>query len=372
MNRRRLAVIGVGHLGRIHAKKLAAIPSVELVGVVDTDRERAERIGNELSTDAFHDHLELTGQIDAAVVATPARSHYRIAKDLLERRIHTFVEKPLTTRLPEADHLVNLAEDRGAILQAGHIERFNPAWTNVVDRVQNAKYIDARRAGQFSFRAVDIGVVLDLMVHDIDLILQLNRSEVINVEAFGVAVLGRHEDMAQARLRFANGCIADIVASRLSPTSTRTMNIFAPTMFARVDFANHSTEVISPQSDISQRRVNLAMLNRHQRDAIENRLFETALHRSEVLVGQSDAMNDELYAFLNCVHKGNQPAVTGADGRDAIAVAETIIEKIELHRWNASISGPSGPMAMPEMVQQEFMPRIWTGPDEETVTRKAG
>ena len=370
MNLPRIGVIGVGHLGRFHARKLAAMPGIDLVAVVDSDESRAREVAEELGTRGANSHLELTGELDAAVVATPAMTHYRIAKELLERRVHTFVEKPLTTRLPEADHLVNLAADRGVILQAGHIERFNPAWENVSARIENPKYIEARRTGGFTFRAVDVGVVLDLMIHDIDLVLQIAGSDVIGVEAFGVAVLGRHEDMTHARLRFANGCIADLCASRLCPTPARTMNIFCPTMFAKIDFANRTTETIRAQDDFANRRVNLSMLTKHQRESIEDRLFETVLQRSEMAVGQSDALTDELHDFLGCVRNAGTPRVSGADARNAIAVAETIVEQVALHHWSANVAGPSGPLAMPSGLGG-FRPRIWTG-SEDVPQRKAG
>jgi predicted dehydrogenase len=370
VNRPRIAVVGVGHLGRIHAHKLASMPGVDLVAVVDSDEKRREEVAGELGTRAAKSHLELTGDVDAAIVATPAKTHYRIAKELLERRIHTFVEKPLTTRLPEADHLVDLAEDRGMILQVGHVERFNPAWGNVKQHIEDAKYIEARRTGGFTFRAVDVGVVLDLMIHDIDLVLQMADSEIIDVDAFGVAVLGRHEDIAQARLRFANGCVADLCASRMCPTASRTMNIFCPTMFAKIDFANHSMETIRPQDDIAHRRFQLNALTDRQRQAVEDQLFETVLQRTQMEIGQSDALSDELRDFLDCVRHEGTPQVTGADGRNAIAVAETIIEQVAMHRWTANIAGPSGPLALPTQTRT-FQPRIWPAPAE-VPQRKAG
>ncbi len=364
-----ICVIGAGHLGQIHARKLAAMPDVQLVAVVDPDTPRAERLGQELSTRALSSHLELTGQIDAAIVATPARTHYRIAKELLERRVHTFVEKPLTTRLPEADHLVSLAEDRHVILQVGHIERFNAVWESHAIDVGSPKYIEAHRLGGFSFRAADVGVVLDLMIHDIDLVLQLTNSDVIDVDAMGLAVIGRHEDMAMARLRFANGCIAQLQASRLSPTCARSMNIFSADQFAKIDFHKHQLEIIRPQESVISRQLKIDQLTDCQRQAIENQLFETLFPRTLVSVEKHDALAAELCNFVAASRSTELPRVSGADARNAIAVAETILEQIATHRWTGTVAGPAGPLASPD--SNIFQPRIWQM-EEEFVHRKAG
>jgi predicted dehydrogenase len=345
------------------------MPDVDLVALVDTNESRLNEVCQALDQRGAKSHLELTGEIDAAVVATPAKTHYQVARELLERRIHTFVEKPLTTRLPEADHLVNLAEDRGVILQAGHIERFNPAWENAKLQINEPKYIEARRSGRFTFRAVDIGVVLDLMIHDIDLALQLADSEVVDVEAFGISVLGRHEDLAHARLRFASGCIADFSASRLSPTASRSMNVFCPNIYARVDFHKHETELIRPPTEIGERRLNLATLTDQQKKCIEERLFESVLQRSQMTVGTCDALADEIRDFIKCVRNSEKPRVPGADGRNAIAVAETVLEQIAMHRWSDNVAGPAGPLAIP--MPEVFRPRIWPEPSE-FPARKAG
>ena len=368
MTRPKVGVVGVGHLGRLHASKLASMPDVELVAVVDTDLDRANQVAGDLGIRAFRDHKQLTGQIDAAVVATPAKTHYRIARALLERGTHVFVEKPLTTRLPEADHLVDLAADQGLVLQAGHIERFNPAWVAAAERIQDPKYIEAKRAGGFSFRAVDVGVVLDLMIHDIDICLQLANSDVARVEAFGISVLGHHEDMAHARLHFSNGCIADLSASRVCPTATRTMSVFTPNIFANINFADHSLELIRPQTEITERRLNLSTLTDRHREAIENHLFDSILKRSQTCVEGSDALADEIRDFIQCVRQQTAPRVTAADGRNAVAVGESILEQIAAHRWDGVALGPAGPRAVPQA--PTFRPRIWAAP--EVPQRKAG
>ncbi len=364
----RVGVIGAGHLGQLHARKLAAMPDVQLVAVVDQDLSRAEQLGQELVTKAARNHLELTGQLDAAIVATPACTHYRIAKDLLDRRIHTLVEKPLTTRLPEADHLVSLAEDRHVILQVGHIERFNSVWERYDRELASPKYIEAKRLGRFTFRAADVGVVMDLMIHDIDLILKLTDSDVTDVDAMGLAVIGRHEDMAMARLKFANGCLAQLQASRLSPECARVINVFSSDGFARLDFHRRQLELIRPQQTVTNRRMNIADLTACQREAMEHRLFETLFPRTIMSIEQDDALAAELRDFVVSAQNLEQPRVSGADARNAIAVAETILEQIALHRWTGSVAGPSGPFASPDPTV--FRPRIWH--DEDAWQRKAG
>ena len=364
-----ICVVGVGHLGRYHAAKLAAMPDVNLTALVDLDTERAASVAEEFGTRAVKSLNELNGQIDAAVIATPAKTHYRIARSLLERGTHVFVEKPLTTRLPEADHLVDLAADRNLVLQVGHIERFNPAWLSAADKLRQPKYIQAKRTGGFTFRAVDVGVVLDLMIHDIDIVLKLAASEVVRVEAFGISVLGHHEDLAQARLHFANGCIADLSASRLSPNASRTMNVFTPTMFANLDFSAHSVEFVRPQTEITERRINLSNLTERHRHTIEHELFDSILKRSQMKVDGSDALADEIRDFVSSVQKNSTPRVTGSDGRNAIAVGETVLEQIAAHRWDGITLGPAGPRAVPH--HSGFQPRIWTEP-QEVPHRKAG
>lgn len=368
MNPLRVCVIGAGHLGQIHARKLAAMPGVQLIAVVDPDMARAEKLGLELATRPARNHLELTGEFDAAIVATPACTHYRIAKELLDRRIHTFVEKPLTTRLPEADHLVSLAEDRHVVLQVGHVERFSGVWERYGHELESPKYIEAKRFGQFTFRAADVGVVMDLMIHDIDLVLKLTDSDVTDVDALGLAVIGRHEDMAMARLRFANGCLAQLQASRLSPERSRVIHVFSSDGFARLDFQNRQLELVRPHQAVTTRQMNVAELTACQREAMENRLFETLFPRAILSIDQDDPLAAELRGFVAAAQNFETPRVSGADARNAIAVAETILEQIATHRWTGSVAGPSGPLASNDPTI--FRPRIWH--DETPSQRKAG
>ena len=225
----RLAVIGAGYLGRIHARLAQQVETIELIGVVDPLPE-ARRLAQEVcQAPILADYHELIGHIDAAVVATPTRFHHRVSLDLLEHGIHLLIEKPLSTTVAEADEVLAAARRQGAIVQVGHIERFNPAWNqaDVVPLLRSPKYIDATRTSGYTFRSTDIGVVLDMMIHDLDLVLHFANSPVRQVQALGISVLGDHEDVAKARLEFANGCVANLSASRVSYQPVRQMQVWS-------------------------------------------------------------------------------------------------------------------------------------------------
>ncbi len=227
MNRLRVAVIGAGRLGGFHAQKLAQLPEVELVGVADPVESQRSRVAAECRTAAFADYRELCGRIDAAVVAVPTRLHHALGKELLRRGIHVLMEKPLTPTAAEADELVALARRQRLVLQVGHVERFNPALAAASPHLRSPHYLEAVRASGFTFRSTDVGVVLDLMIHDLDVVLSLVRSELRRVDAMGISVLGGHEDVANARLEFANGCVAALSASRVSYEPVRHMQIWS-------------------------------------------------------------------------------------------------------------------------------------------------
>jgi predicted dehydrogenase len=224
------------------------MPEVELVGVVDPSAQARDQIAVELSAPVFASHRDLLEfhELDAAIIATPTRFHHAVAADLLRRGVHLLVEKPLASILAEADDLVGIAQRSGVVLQVGHIERFNPAFLAAQSAVAAPKFIEATRAGSFTFRSTDIGVVLDLMIHDIDLTLALVGSQVTQVQAMGLALLGRHEDIAHARLQFANGCVANLTASRISQAPDRGMRIWSATGQAAIDFVNRTVTITRP------------------------------------------------------------------------------------------------------------------------------
>ena len=351
MNRIRAAVVGVGHLGRFHAEKLARSEAVRLVGVVDPVEARRLHVAAECQTQPFPDHRSLAGQIDAAVIAAPTRLHHPIALELLERGIHLLVEKPLAATAAEADDLVKAARRRKLVLRVGHVERFNPALETLRADLADPKYIEALRAGPFSFRSTDIGVVLDLMIHDLDLVLSLVHSRVRKIDALGLSVLGGHEDVANARLEFDSGCVAVLSASRVSCQAVRRMHVWTLRAFAAVDFAARSSTLVRPDSTLLDRRFDLDCFAPEDAKQKE-RLLEALLPREERHSEPVDALLLELNDFLDSVRQCSaaapgcaSPACSGEQGRDAVALAERILAKIAAHAWDDQPDGLVGPLA---------------------------
>ena len=299
----RAAVIGVGYLGRFHAQKYAALPDVELVGVVDPNPERAAAVAKELGTAAFASHAELAGRVDLVSIASTTESHYRIARDCLAAGLHVLVEKPITVTVAEADELIALAAAGKLMLQVGHLERYNPAWLAVRDKIGTPLFIEAHRMAPFKPRGTDVSVVLDLMIHDLDLILPLVQSPVADLRASGVAVLTEGIDIANARIEFANGCVANITASRASTASLRRMRIFQHHEYLSIDFG--------------ERKIGLAK----KRDAIVE--GEAPIDSESRVEPPGDALLSEIQAFVASVRGEVVPGGTcsGRDGREALAVA---------------------------------------------------
>jgi predicted dehydrogenase len=229
----RLAVIGVGHLGQHHARILAGMPDVQLVGVADANFDQARKVAQQYACQSYPSHLPLLNLVDAAVLAVPTILHHEVARPFLDRGLPLLIEKPLAATLSQADDLVELAERQRALLQVGHIERFNSAFEELLRHDLEPRYIECLRTSSFTGRSTDIGAVLDMMIHDLDLVLALVRAPVRGVEATGLSLLGGHEDMASARLTFANGCVANLTASRVHPQQVRTMNLWLTSPAAR-------------------------------------------------------------------------------------------------------------------------------------------
>jgi predicted dehydrogenase len=302
------AVVGVGYLGRFHAAKYAAHPGAELVAVVDLDAERARAIGGELGVAALTDHRALAGRVDCASIAVPTNFHYEVARDLLAAGIDVLVEKPVTTGVEEAKSLVELAVRGERVLQVGHLERFNPAVLALDGLVTQPRFIECHRLAPFTERGTDVDVVLDLMIHDLDVILSMVPSAVRSVEAVGVPVLTPSVDIANARIRFANGCIANVTASRVSLKRERKLRIFQPDAYLAVDYG--------------ERRVRIC---RREPDADG----QAALVIEDREVPEGDALESEIDAFLRAVRERQPPPVSGWDGLRALEVAHVIRESLE-------------------------------------------
>jgi predicted dehydrogenase len=343
----RVAVVGAGRLGAFHARKLAAMEQVELVAVVDPLPERRNRLAAECHTRPWADHRPLLAQLDAAVIAAPTRFHHSLGLEFLESGVHLLVEKPLAAALAEADELVAAARRAGLVLQVGHIERFNPALAAALPYVRNPKYVEAVRAGGFTFRSTDIGVVLDLMIHDLDVLLWLVRSPVRKVEALGLSVLGGHEDVANARLHFQCGCVATLSASRVSHQPVRRMQVWAPRAMADIDFGAVTATIVRPSETLLARRFDVDSLSPEEVEHYQQHLFNEHLPRQELHAEAVDALALELDDFVQSIRTARPPRVTGEQGREAVAVAEQILAKIHSHAWDDTADGPVGPLATP-------------------------
>ena len=249
MKRLKVGVVGVGHLGQHHARILAAMPEVELVAVADSRLEQAQKIADRFATRAVRDYHELLDRIDAVSIAVPTILHREVAGTFLSRGISAMVEKPLASSLVEAEQLVSLSQSRGALLQVGHIERYNPALSALDQTPIRPKYITAERLSTYTFRSIDIGVVLDLMIHDIDLVLSMVSAQVRSVASVGVSLFGEHEDVANARIEFEDGTIANLTASRASYAALRKMRIWGSEGYASLDFAAKSATLVHPSDE---------------------------------------------------------------------------------------------------------------------------
>jgi predicted dehydrogenase len=309
MKKLRVAVIGAGYFGARHAENLAAIEHADLVAVCDIDADRAAEVAASVGTEAISDHRSLFDRVDAVSVATPTASHRSIAGDFLARGISVLLEKPMSRTLEEADALIRLAEENGAVLQIGHLERFNAAVLRAGDLVDRPRFIDCRRIAQYRQRGTDISVVLDLMIHDIDLVLDLVKAPIDWIDAVGVPVLSDADDIANARIRFADGSVATITASRVSWKTERSIRIFQPNAYILIDL-NDSKLVVTRKVDGDGR----SLLSQLQQ---EEQKFESGGN-----------LRRELESFLHSVETGTPPLVSGADGRRALAAALTITEQL--------------------------------------------
>jgi predicted dehydrogenase len=345
----RLAVIGAGHLGRIHARLAAAAPEIELVAVADPVEASRDSVAQEAKTQAVADYRTLIGQIDSAIVASPTSTHHAIGTELLNAGVPLLIEKPLATNATEAGDLATLARKKGLVLQVGHVERFNSALHAVSADVRDPKYIEATRTSGYTFRSTDIGVVLDMMIHDLDIVLSLANSTVEDVQALGVSVLGGHEDMATARLTFANGCVANLSASRVSFQQQRTMTVFTSRGHASINFATHEATIVKPREDVLRREFRVEQLSSSDRAYWKEHLFDQLLVRTQCNTQPVNAIQEEQRDFVESIRERRSPRVDGAAGYNAVAVAEMILERIAEHAWDGTSSGRRGPFAMPAL-----------------------
>jgi predicted dehydrogenase len=304
----RIAVIGVGHLGRHHVRLLATMPGATEVAAVDRDLSRARAAAEQAGCEALADARDLVGRVDAVVVAVPTVDHLAVARPFLERGVHVLVEKPMARSLEEADELVSLAERSGALLAVGHTERFNPAMRAAEATLTSPRFIEVHRLSGFPERSLDIDVVFDVMIHDLDIILAVDRTEVASVEAVGIPVLTPHVDIANARVRFASGCVANVTASRISRDKVRKVRFFQRDMYVSIDYAAQEVE---------------AWRLRHrdgERPSIEG---------GPLPVAKAEPLAVELADFVDAIRERRPPTVTGEAGRRALALATRVADAMQ-------------------------------------------
>ena len=303
----RVGVIGVGHLGKHHARLLGGLPGVTLVAAVDLDLEKARAAAAASGAEALTNSRDLLGRVDAVTVAVPTVAHLEVARPFLESGVHVLVEKPMTATLAQADEMIRLAAASGVTLMAGHTERFNPAVQAALPELRAPKFVEVHRMSGFPERSLDIDVVFDVMIHDLDIILAIDRSDVVSVDAIGVPVLTPKVDIANARIRFKSGCVANITASRISRDKVRKVRFFDRDMYISVDYAAQELEVwrLRPRPG--------------ERPAIEG---------GPVPVTSDEPLRQELLDFVGAIREKRAPRVTGDDGRRALELATRVADAI--------------------------------------------
>ncbi len=312
MQKVRVGVVGVGSLGQHHARVYSENPNCQLVGVVDINSKQADTLARKYRCASHSDYRRLFGQVDALSIVVPTVNHFDIARECLENDIHLLVEKPITTTVEQAHELIQLAAARKRILQVGHIERFNQAIMRLKQFVGKPAFIEAHRLGPFDARIKDVGVVLDLMIHDLDIILTLVNSPVVHVEAAGVGVYGTHEDIANARIHFASGCIANLTASRITPVRKRKIRVFQKDAYLSIDYIEQELEIFQ----------------RVRMPNAQPGMPSVSVVRRKEKMRKEEPLKLELAHFLECVIRGTEPIVKGEHARDALALAVEISELV--------------------------------------------
>jgi predicted dehydrogenase len=310
MNKIRCAVIGVGYLGRFHAQKYQLLPNAELVAVCDVNSEICEAVSLELKVPAYKDYKDLFGKVDAVSIAATTNKHFAIAKDCLEQGIHVLIEKPITETVIQAEELIHLANKHHAKLQVGHLERFNAARLAVDQYLESPLFIESERLAPFNPRGTDVNVILDLMIHDIDIIQNMVKSPIVSIVAQGTPVLTKEIDIANARITFANHCVANVTASRISFKTERKTRIFQDSCYISIDYQNKQFAVFKKG---------------------EKEMFPGIpdITREQKEFDKGDALLEEIKAFLNCIENDSTPLVTGEEGRYALETAEKITSLIK-------------------------------------------
>jgi predicted dehydrogenase len=336
-----VAVVGAGHMGRHHVRKYAEMDAARLVAVVDADVERAREVAEPLGARYGTELVPEMGDVAAASIAVPTVHHLRVAAPLIERGIAVLIEKPLASTLADAEEIAALARKYNTIVQVGHTERFNPA-VRAVDRLGlRPKFIETHRISPFTFRSADVGVVFDMMIHDIDIVLHLVKEEIARVDAVGVNVLSPHEDIANARVAFSAGAVANLTASRLALKTERKLRVFCEHAYVSLDYQRKAGIAIT-----LDRNLDVLKLARERRVEDLSQLvgldFGKMVHVEPLTIEDKDALQDELETFIDCARKHEKPLVSAEDGVAAIRLAESVIESLKSHCWDGAAGGRIG------------------------------
>lgn len=314
-NKLRVGVIGVGHLGQHHARVYAELETCDLIGVADVNAERGREIAQRCHTQFFDNYHALFGQVDAVSISAPTEQHYAIGMECLQRGVHVLIEKPMTTTLEQADRLLEAAQTAHVMLQVGHIERFNGAVVKLAHLIERPAFIESNRLSPFPNRSTDIDVVLDIMIHDIDIILSLVQSPVKKLDAVGIPVITPKIDIANTRLEFESGCIANVTASRVSLKQERKLRIFQPERYLSLDYHAQTLSVVDVKNP-------------------ENRYdfpkTRPTIVPYQVEIDRQEPLKAELQSFVQCVLTGATPVVSGTDGRNALDVAFRILAAMRM------------------------------------------
>jgi predicted dehydrogenase len=331
----RVGVIGVGYLGQHHARIYSQLPGVTLIGVADTVRERADEVAKAARTKAFYDPQALLDQVDAVSIVVPTVSHYEAASLFLKKGVHVMLEKPMTQTLSEADHLIELAEKRKIVLQIGHLERFNSAIRMLAGVICEPRFVEVHRLGGFADRGTDVDVVLDLMIHDIDILLSLVPSDVSEIRAAGTPVISQSIDIANARIEFKNGCVANVTASRVSREPMRKIRIFQPDAYLSLDYKNQELVVAKRVQNAKGISFFSSLWRSSRVPGMPGIVVE------KIKVKKEEPLKAELESFIQAVRFGEKPIVSGREGREALKVALQVMEQIRLHTRRAQEAGRS-------------------------------
>lgn len=347
MTRTRMAVIGGGHLGTIHARLLAAREDVRLVAVVDPCPTVRARLGAEHGCHAFEDPSGVVGLVDAAVVAAPTGRHAAVSLPLLEAGIDLLVEKPIAASVEEARSMVTTARRLGRTVAVGHVERFNPAWRTALSRAGRIVAIESCRLAPFTFRCMDVGVVHDLMIHDIDLVLSLGPGRLERVDAHGLLATGGHEDAVRANLVFSSGLMATLTASRVNPTLRRGLTLWSSEGVVTVDFQGKSVEVVGPSSAVRSGEFVATDVPPEVQGEWRERFFERVLHRESMAIPDANAIACEHDDFLTSLRTGRQPLVPASAGAAALEVANRVLDAVRLTSLGGRDVTPTVPLPTP-------------------------